>query len=180
MIVTDEMRTAYRTSLRSHIEYFTEAAGMIGVDVDLIAHHDDSKWSEDEFDAYAMQFFGAGMDPIGFAHAWLHHIHHNPHHWQHWIFPDKYNLKGAGLVDGIMMMPHRYVKEMVADWLGSSKAYTGSWDMRDWLNKNLPKIKLHPQTWIDLENTLCGLGYHVNFDLFANRFEVIHHDFDLR
>lgn len=47
---------------------------------------------------------------------------------------------------GPMPMPERYVREMVADWMGASRAYTGSWDMVDWLEKNLPRMDLHPVT----------------------------------
>lgn len=47
---------------------------------------------------------------------------------------------------GPLPMPEKYVREMVADWMGASRAYTGSWDMRSWLDKNLPKMRLHPET----------------------------------
>lgn len=47
--------------------------------------HDLSKFSPAEFGAYARQFHGDKGDPTGFAHAWLHHQHHNAHHWEYWI-----------------------------------------------------------------------------------------------
>lgn len=52
------------------------------------------------------------------------------------------------MIDGVMEMPKAYAAEMVADWLGSSYVYTGSWDMEEWLNKNFysGKIILHHNT----------------------------------
>jgi Family of unknown function (DUF5662) len=43
-------------------------------------------------------------------------------------------------------IPERYIREMVADWLGASRAYTGSWYIDSWLEKNLPKMNLHRDT----------------------------------
>jgi hypothetical protein len=58
-------------------------------------------------------------------------------------------------------MPEIYVREMVADWWGASRAYTGSWDMSDWLTKNLPRIekKLHPYSIDHLADVLAKIGY---------------------
>jgi hypothetical protein len=35
---------------------------------------------------------------------------------------------------------------MIADWMGASKAYTGSWEIGNWVNVHLPMMKLHPGT----------------------------------
>lgn len=43
-------------------------------------------------------------------------------------------------------MPETYVREMVADWMGASRLYTGDWNISDWLAENLPRMKLHPNT----------------------------------
>jgi hypothetical protein len=56
-------------------------------------------------------------------------------------------------------MPYTYVLEMVADWQGASFTYTGSWDMNDWLTKNMPKIRVHSETAQALRQILISLGY---------------------
>lgn len=51
-------------------------------------------------------------------------------------------------------MPRKYAREMVADWMGASRGYTGSWDMEKWLDKNWPRISenLHPHTRVFVGN----------------------------
>lgn len=150
-------------SLTEHIYYVVEAGQKIGVSEEQLDAHDLSKWSVHEFPGYALHFKGMqGGAPDLFAHAWLHHIHHNPHHWQHWIFSDGYTPKNSRVENGVVEMPEIYVLEMVADWMGASRAYTGSWDMTKWLGENLPKINLHSNSWIMLKRILRNdtHGYH--------------------
>ena len=152
----------YRSSLQAHIFHVKQAADKIlGMIPELVANHDESKWGMDEFPYYARQFHGDKGDPDGFARAWLHHIHHNPHHWQHWIFPDGFTPKGSSVENGVVEMPYRYTVEMVADWLGASMAYTNSWDMTDWLVANMERITLHSRTAAFVRDILdypLGLG----------------------
>lgn len=56
-------------------------------------------------------------------------------------------------------MPNWYAIEMIADWMGASMAYTGSWDMQEWLYKNMPSIFLHSQTAGFVRGILDHLGY---------------------
>lgn len=155
--LNQDILDAHMASLDEHVAYVQEACRMLGgLAEHQIMAHDLSKYTLAEFPHYARQFKGPANDPDGFAYAWMNHIHHNPHHWQHWIFPDGHTPKGSNVQNGVMQMPSNYVVEMVADWMGASKAYTGSWDMSDWLFKNLPKIKLHSQTHVLLENILSG------------------------
>lgn len=58
-------------------------------------------------DEYTMLRVAVDYD---FNIAWLHHIHNNPHHWNHWIIQND--------TDGVevIRMPEKYAKEMVADW----------------------------------------------------------------
>ena len=57
-------------------------------------------------------------------------------------------------------MPFEYVLEMIADWMGASKSYTGSWDMSDWLCKNIPRITVHSKTAQAIREILDNpLGY---------------------
>lgn len=158
MSIPKNVSDEYTGRLVTHIECVREAGAMIGVDRDLLAVHDASKWETVEFEGYALHFCGGGA-PEQFALAWLHHIHHNPHHWQHWIFSDGYAPKGSNAENGVVRMPDRYALEMIADWMGASKAYTGSWDMTEWLGKNIPKIRLHSQTAKLVREVLDHQGY---------------------
>lgn len=148
----------YTSSLIAHIKNVQQAGDKLGVPAAQLALHDISKWSEQEFPFYEQNFFGDKGNPQGFAQAWLHHIHHNPHHWQHWMFPDSF--KSEGVVNGCLWMPPNYVLEMVADWMGSSMTYTGSWDMSAWLDSNYHKVKLHPDSNDTLDKILGKWGYY--------------------
>lgn len=157
----------YLDSLEAHVTYVREAGEQLGVDPRQLREHDNSKFSIEEFPYYVRNFHGDKGDPDGFARAWLHHIHNNPHHWQHWIFPDGFAPKGSNVINGVVEMPKRYALEMVADWMGASMAYTGSWDMTDWLLKNTPKIKVHPETAYYLTTQILDpMGYreYCNFN----------------
>lgn len=142
---TNEVHMAYKKSLQEHIANVQEAGQKLGVNGDLLDIHDRSKWTEAEFPGYAYHFHGGGA-PNEFAKAWLHHIHNNPHHWQYWMFPDGFTPKGSYVENGRVQMPEDYALEMVADWLGSSKTYTGSWDIANWLIDNTDRIQLHSKT----------------------------------
>jgi hypothetical protein len=161
-------------SLVKHITFVREAGEKLGVDKVQLEQHDFSKWSYDEFLPYAINFQGdkspvlKGNAKEDFARAWMHHIHHNPHHWQHWIFPDGYSPEGARIENGVMVMPNVYALEMIADWMGASMAYTGSWDMTQWLYQNMPKIRLHSLTADYIRGVLDMLGYADT--VFAQRF----------
>jgi hypothetical protein len=153
---------AYTESLEKHLFYLREAGGKLGVSPAQLRAHDSSKWSLHEFPAYAEWFYGSKSDPVGFERAVLHHYHCNPHHWQHWSFTDGFRGWSGQLDNGLMEMPENYVLEMVADWQGSSMAYTGSYDISGWLATNLPTIKLHSKTRVVLLETLAELGYKVD------------------
>lgn len=156
--LTKEVVDAYLESLYLHIDCVREAGKQLGVPEKQLDIHDASKFWAAEFPGYARHFKGGG-DPDGFAKAWLHHLHHNPHHWQHWIFPDGLTPAGSKVVDGCLPMPACYATEMVADWMGAGRAYTGSWDMTSWLEANLGKVKLHPETKSFVGSILVDLGY---------------------
>ena len=149
---------AYLDTLKLHIESVQQAASRIGLPAHHVMNHDASKFSPEEFVGYALHFKGGGAPDL-FSRAWLHHIHHNPHHWQHWIFSDGYTPKGSNVENGCIEMPDLYALEMAADWMGASYAYTGSWDMAEWLSKNTPRIRVHSKTAQYLYGVLDSMGY---------------------
>lgn len=110
--------------------------------------HDDSKHSIEEYEAYDDYFYGKeGKDEddisvidSAFDYAWLHHIHCNSHHWQHWIlFEDEGNIK-------TLEMPVKDVYEMIADWWSFSWKSGNLSEIFDWYEKHKDKMKLHPMT----------------------------------
>lgn len=158
--MTDNQRAEL---IRLHIKYVQEAAVTLGgIPWEQIAAHDLSKFTAIEF-PYFPTFYKGWSNPAdrdGFARAWLHHIHHNPHHPEHWVFPHGVTPQGSSVENGLVEMPAVYVREMVADWMGSSMTYTDSWDMTEWLKANLPRIKLHSRSRAYLNEILVDeLGY---------------------
>ncbi|HRR48610.1 MAG TPA: DUF5662 family protein [Bacteroidales bacterium] len=127
--------------------------------------HDLSKFSLLEFKAYANHFYGKNRDmytyishngyskdddpikDIDFDIAWVHHIHHNPHHWQYWVVLEN-EKQGV-----ILEMPRKYMVEMICDWIGAAKAQ-GDFrrsKLKLWYNINKNKIILAQNTrkWIE-------------------------------
>lgn len=82
----------------------------------IISLHDLSKDTNDEYYVYDHHFYNTEF-PVSatdiqksFDAAWLHHIHWNKHHWQHWVL---LNDDGTWYP---LQMPYSYVIEMVCDW----------------------------------------------------------------
>jgi len=110
--------------------------------------HDLSKFGRHELFQYGRQFFGAKDRPTEFAAAWLHHQNTNPHHWEYWI-PRTGHDRGGFPGGQPLEMPEKYAREMVADWLGATRAYEGKWPAAGswkWYQVGFPKIVLHPST----------------------------------
>lgn len=57
--------------------------------------------------------------------AWLHHLHANPHHWQHWML---HLDNGRTLV---LNPPNAVANEMIADWLAAGPKVLRRPDMRE-------------------------------------------------
>ena len=75
------------------------------IDIDLfneiIKEHDESKYSEEEFEPYAQHFYGDKKNDFEFGEAWKHHWINNEHHPEFWLGED---------------MPYIYILEMLCDW----------------------------------------------------------------
>lgn len=153
--------TAHLKYLRSvllHKWYVAFAGLRLGVPWWALLVHDWSKFTPAEWGPYARRF-GRGTggalihstEPVEWQIAWNHHQKAHPHHWNYWVLitdqPD------ARLVP--LPMPERYVREMVADWAGASRGYTGSWDIGPWYAKNSAKFLLHDETRALVERVLA-------------------------
>lgn len=119
--------------------------------------HDWSKFTPSELPHYARQFYGTADDPEGWLRCWIHHQNYNPHHWEYWF------TRSSGRTfheNDAAPMPEKYVREMIADWLGASRAYEGRWpeslQSYSWYQKNFPSIysKIHSETRKKVLNVL--------------------------
>jgi hypothetical protein len=115
----------------------------------LLLIHDWSKFMPWELPHYARQLKGAGGDPVGFETAWNHHQKTNPHHWEYWI-PVSRHSRGEWK-DGVPLpIPEKYLREMAADWMASTRGVMGSWptDIASWkwYQDNKHRIRLHPES----------------------------------
>ena len=76
-----------------------------GVDLDsfdeVIKEHDESKYSEEEFEPYAQRWHGDKKKTLEYEEAWKHHWMNNEHHPEYWLGED---------------MPYIYILEMLCDW----------------------------------------------------------------
>lgn len=69
--------------------------------MELIDEHDESKFSEEEFEPYAQRWFGDKKKTPEYEEAWKHHWMNNEHHPEYWLGED---------------MPYIYILEMICDW----------------------------------------------------------------
>ena len=84
------------------------------IDIDLfdemIRDHDESKFSEEEFEPYARKWHLDGIKTPEYKEAWKHHWMNNEHHPEYWLGED---------------MPYIYILEMICDW-GSFSIASGN------------------------------------------------------
>lgn len=113
--------------------------------------HDLSKFGRHEWPAY-VERFGSGRagrmdkseDTQAFRDAWEHHWTHNKHHWEFaCVWEDgHFGTRAIAAIE----MPEHYAREMVADWNGASRVYSGKADCSEWYAAHRDKIVLHPAT----------------------------------
>lgn len=112
--------------------------------------HDLSKFSPIEF-FESVKYYQETRSPIdackevnGYSMGWFHHRGRNPHHYEYW--QDNFDKGGEPV-----LMPKKYAIEMLCDYLGAARAYTGEnftmtseWNW--WINKKSKGIAMHPNT----------------------------------
>lgn len=133
-------------------KWFVLLAGLrTGAPIWRLVIHDWSKLTPAEWFPYVQTFYGAPR-PHAFDHAWLHHQHRNPHHWQHWL------LREDGGATKTLRMPEKFVREMVADWMGAGRAITGRWDVAGWYYGGAgARMVLHPEVREQVERLIAGV-----------------------
>lgn len=129
-----------------------------------IEKHDASKYLPEEYEAYDAYFYSERTKEVkdNFNYAWLHHIHYNPHHWQHWVLIEDEGYNGSfGLA---LDMPDNYILEMICDWWsfswkkhGEARDYnptTGLYEIFDWYEEHRHKIIFSSSTRDKVEHLL--------------------------
>ena len=149
---------------RYMVENLSDTGIFDGVGVDEFVRnvwfHDESKRGKDEYDAYDAYFYGE-RDQGAFDRAWLHHIHNNPHHWQHWLLMNDDGKYREPWKVVPLEMPKVHALEMVADW------WSFSWrsgDLRgifEWYDANRENIVLHDATREYVESVLAAIDAHL-------------------
>lgn len=118
--------------------------------------HDESKYSTEEFTPYDEYFYGGKKTEEvknNFNLAWLHHIHNNPHHWQHWVLIN--DDPGEGMI--ILDMPHNYIIEMICDWWAFSWSKGNLYEIFNWYDAHKAYMKLSDKTRMTVEDILDKL-----------------------
>lgn len=163
--LTQEDRNKYEAYVKEHIsnvnkvyslfkekcpdhatDFVTLPYEMIPMDT-YITIHDDSKYEDYELEPYALWFTAGNRTEEAktlFDKAWLHHIHQNPHHPEHWLL-----VRNDMTVD-ILEMPEPFVIEFLCDITAMSLKFGGL--PSEFLAKN-PK-PLHPASKDKMESML--------------------------
>lgn len=143
------MSAEYNSYIVAHVDNVKKAFmwlkehGIIEADIlDQLSQHDLSKYTAEEYKAYDDYFYGNKTKAVqeAFDYAWLHHIHQNPHHWQHWVLIND----DEGTVG--LEMPENHVYEMVCDHWAFSHKSGNLYEIFDWYKAHEKKMVLHPNT----------------------------------
>jgi hypothetical protein len=109
--------------------------------------HDLSKFSPTEF-FESVKYYTGTRSPIdackedrGYSKAWLHHKGRNKHHYEYW--QDNFDNGGQPLI-----MPYKESLEMLCDYLGAGRAYSGKdftfeGELKWWRAKTSKSIAMH-------------------------------------
>jgi hypothetical protein len=145
-------------------KYFVFRAGLkTGAPLWRLLIHDWTKFTWSQYPHYQRQFFGDKSDQDGFNRAWLHHQNRSPHHWEYWMLRTSHDRGTPKLADNaVLPMPMKIVREMVADWLGASRAYAhdDKWpNINDWpwYRSSYPKKVMHELTRQRVQQVLTEL-----------------------
>jgi len=116
-----------------------------------ISQHDESKYSEEEYEAYALYFNVSKEKYINeFNRAWNHHQKTNPHHWQYWVLiEDEEDEKYIPIE-----IPYNYIIEMICDWWAFSFKKNDLSEILSWYEDHKDKMIINPESKKQIENIL--------------------------
>lgn len=139
---------------------------MLGVPLHQAIIHDWVKFLPIEWFPYVSQFYntdgtkrnvrdasgsyGPNAQAAAFKVAWLHH-QKQPHHWQAWV-----SIGDAGNLSPVVI-PQRFVLEMVSDWYGAGRAISGIVDVEPWYSNNKDKMIIEQTTRCRIEAAIQQL-----------------------
>lgn len=124
--------------------------------------HDQSKYEPEEYDAYDKYFYGNNHSyevVQNFKRAWLHHIHENPHHWQHWILVNDEPDEGTVALE----MPYHYIIEMICDWWSFSWAIDDLTEVFRWYEDHRERMILGERTRKTVEDILSKIAEKLDY-----------------
>lgn len=121
---------------------------------DLPYKHDASKYSEEEYTAYANYHHPEGDEPteeqkLAYDYAVLHHIHNNPHHWQYWALLDEKDEDRK-----LLPIPDKYIKEMIADWASFALKEKDPKKLIKWYKENRDTIHVNKESKKKLDKSV--------------------------
>lgn len=129
--------------------------------------HDWTKYTRVEWGDYAKTFYNKDGSPVslrdksgaydpnavlGFQRAWCSH-QKAKHHWQAWV-----SIGTSGMIP--ISIPERYIREMIADWVGAGMAQTKRRDPTPWYETNKDTMILTPETRLRIEEILNEVYLH--------------------
>jgi hypothetical protein len=152
---------AYLKYVLRHKRFVYQSGRITRAPVWRLLIHDWTKFLPSEWLAYVASFYNSDgtkrdwksrtdTDKVEFDRAWNHHQKANKHHWQYWVLTtdsDEPRTKA-------LPMPEKYIREMVADWMGAGLAITGRMEVIEWYGKNATKMLLHPRSRARVEELL--------------------------
>ena len=150
--------------LRTNLPEIFDSCGAID---GQILCHDISKNSNEEYTPYDLYFYGNNKSYAvvqNFRKAWLHHIHVNPHHWQHWILVNDDPGEGEILLE----MPYPYIIEMICDWWAFSWQKGNLSEIFSWYDEHQQYIRLAPKTREIVEDILWKLRGRLGYNVLAH------------
>lgn len=139
----ENVTNAYNWLRKNLPELFEDPELKLECDL-LINEHDKSKYDREEYDAYDKYFYGSRSYEVvqDFNKAWLHHIHNNPHHWQHWVLINDNPIEGTIALD----MPDEYIIEMICDWMSFAFKKGDLTELFAWYGEHEQYMKLSDYT----------------------------------
>lgn len=169
----DRYLDQHRRNVRRGWEWLVDNIPDLFSKVDLhamktqILNHDASKNSPEEYAAYDRYFYGVNKSfrvVQDFRRAWLHHIHENPHHWQHWVLNNDEPEEG----EVVLEMDYIYIIEMICDWWAFSWQKGDLSEIFSWYDKHQKYIKLAPDTRKTVEDILWTLRGRLGYNVLAH------------
>lgn len=151
------MSAEYNDYLNQHVDNVNQAYEWLRVNLPevvdpdggfttlmYLGRHDETKYEREEYDAYDEYFYGSKSKETEekFNYAWLHHIHKNPHHWQHWVLINDDPENGTIALD----IPYKYVIEMICDWWSFSWKTGDLYEIFNWYDAHKKHMILSEHT----------------------------------